>query len=245
MLSLAPGLTAHAYRLCKNIQRTISLAALSLAIGTNVAAGAELLNGSGPTPNPNQPGAQQRPAPRPRSEPPRSPPRGAPQAAPQTQQPSGSPNVTAPAPNAGANAESNSAPGVASWTVQCNESGKDCLMLRRAIRPDGKSQLLAMTIARAPNNPELFVGTVMLPLGIAVRESVPITLDERYLASVPIETCIPAGCVLTMPLAPPLLDFLQKATIMKFLVLTPNQATQPISFTMQGFREALGKLNSK
>lgn len=244
MSRITGDLSIQGRRLRKNFQRAITAAALSIVIGTDIATGAELLNGSGPAPIPNQPATQQRATPRQRPEPRHPLPPASTQSVPQGQG-NDSTSSQAPPPAIGPNTEPNQAPGVGSWTTQCNESGKDCLMLRRVLRPDLKSQILAMTIARVPNNPELLIGTVMLPLGIAVRESVPITLDERYLASVPIETCIPSGCVLTIPLAPPLLDFLQKATVMKFLLLTPNQATQPISFSMQGFREALAKLKSK
>lgn len=84
--------------------------------------------------------------------------------------------------------------------------------------------------------------TVILPLGIAVRESLPMLLDEKFIALVPIETCLPAGCVLTVALPPPMVSVLRTATTLKFLALTPNGQTVPFTVPVGGFGDAYQKV---
>jgi invasion protein IalB len=84
--------------------------------------------------------------------------------------------------------------------------------------------------------------TVVLPLGIAVRESIPMLLDERFVALVPIETCLPAGCVLTIALPPPMVSVLRSATTLKFLAPTPSGQTIPFTVPVNGFGDAYQKV---
>ena len=132
--------------------------------------------------------------------------------------------------------------GVDSWFADCPAGQTTgCRILRRAPGADG-SPGVTVVIGPDPRMPGRNQATVILPLGIAVRESLPMLLDEKFVALVPIETCLPAGCVLTVALPPPMVSVLRTATTIKFLALTPNGQTVPFTVPVGGFGEAYQKV---
>ncbi len=132
--------------------------------------------------------------------------------------------------------------GIDSWFAECPPGqATGCRILRRATGADG-SPGVTVIVAADPRLPGRNQATVVLPLGIAVRESIPMLLDERFVALVPIETCLPAGCVLTIALPPPMVSVLRGATTLKFLAPTPNGQTIPFSVPVGGFGDAYQKV---
>lgn len=132
--------------------------------------------------------------------------------------------------------------GVDSWFAECPQGQTTgCRILRRAPGADG-SPGVTMIVGPDLRMPGRNQATVILPLGIAVRESLPMLLDEKFIALVPIETCLPAGCVLTVALPPPMVSVLRTATTLKFLALTPNGQTVPFTVPVGGFGDAYQKV---
>lgn len=132
--------------------------------------------------------------------------------------------------------------GIDSWFAECPPGqATGCRILRRAPGSDG-SPGVTVIVAADPRMPGRNQATVVLPLGIAVRESIPMLLDERFVALVPIETCLPAGCVLTVALPPPMVSVLRAATTLKFLAPTPNGQTIPFTVPVGGFGDAYQKV---
>ena len=132
--------------------------------------------------------------------------------------------------------------GVDSWFADCPPGQTTgCRIIRRAPGADG-SPGVTLIVGPDMRMPGRNQATVILPLGIAVRESLPMLLDERFIALVPIETCLPAGCVLTVALPPPMVSVLRTATTLKFLALTPNGQTVPFTVPVGGFSDAYQKV---
>lgn len=132
--------------------------------------------------------------------------------------------------------------GIDSWFAECPPGqATGCRILRRAPGADG-SPGVTVIVAADPRMPGRNQATVVLPLGIAVRESIPMLLDERFIALVPIETCLPAGCVLTVALPPPMVAVLRTATTLKFLAPTPSGQTIPFAVPVGGFGDAYQKV---
>lgn len=132
--------------------------------------------------------------------------------------------------------------GVDAWFAECPQGqATGCQILRRIPGTNGAA---GVTIIVGPDQrmPGRNQMTVVLPLGIAVRESVPMLIDEPFIALVPIETCLPAGCVLTVTLSPPMVAVLRGATALKFLALAPNGQTLPYAVPIGGFGEAYQKV---
>lgn len=132
--------------------------------------------------------------------------------------------------------------GIESWFAECPPGqATGCRILRRAPGGDGSPGVTVIVAADA-RMPGRNQATVILPLGIAVRESIPMLLDERFVALVPIETCLPAGCVLTIALPPPMVSVLRTATTLKFLAPTPSGQTIPFTVPVNGFGDAYQKV---
>jgi invasion protein IalB len=132
--------------------------------------------------------------------------------------------------------------GVNAWFAECPQGQTTgCTVFRRGAGPNGAA---GITIIVGPDQrqPGRNQATIVLPLGIAVRESVPLLIDERFIALMPIETCLPAGCVVTLALSPPMVAALRGATTIKLLALAPNGQTLPYSVEVGGFGEAYQKV---
>lgn len=164
-------------------------------------------------------------------------PAAAPPPAPAAQAPR-APAPTGPAPSAPAPDQR----GVDAWSAECPQGQTTgCTIIRRGAAPNGAA---GITIIVGPDQrqPGRNQATIVLPLGIAVRESVPLLIDERFIALMPIETCLPAGCVVTLALSPPMVAVLRGATTIKLLALAPNGQTLPYSVEIGGFGEAYQKV---
>lgn len=132
--------------------------------------------------------------------------------------------------------------GIDSWFAECPQGqATGCRILRRAPGADG-SPGVTVIVAADPRMPGRNQATLVLPLGIAVRESIPMLLDDRFIALVPIETCLPAGCVLNVALPPPMVSVLRSATTLKLLAPTPNGQTVPFTVPVGGFGDAYQKV---
>jgi len=133
-------------------------------------------------------------------------------------------------------------PGIASWLVECPpQSAEGCQMIRRAVSANGQ-QLLAVVISHDAQQQGRLTGTVVLPLGVQVRESVPMLIDGRFIALMPIQTCLPAGCIMNLALSPALADVLRKGGVLDFLALSTNGQTVKLSLPLGGFGEAFAKV---
>jgi invasion protein IalB len=132
--------------------------------------------------------------------------------------------------------------GIDSWFAECPQGqSTGCRVLRRAPGADG-SPGVTVIVAADPRSPGRNQATVVLPLGISVRESIPMLLDDRFVALLPIETCLPAGCVLTVALSPPMIAALRTTTTLKLLAPTPNGQTVPFVVPVSGFGDAYQKV---
>jgi invasion protein IalB len=150
--------------------------------------------------------------------------------------PAPAPAGPAPSPQPAAQA------GIASWLVQCPpQSTTGCQMVRRTLRADGQ-QLLGLIVGPDRRQPGKLVGTVLLPLGVAVRESVPMLIDDRFIALLPVDTCLPAGCLMSIAMSPQMAEALRNGGVIKFLALSTDGQTIPLSLPLGGFGEALAKV---
>ncbi len=133
--------------------------------------------------------------------------------------------------------------GVAEWAAQCPQNQTTgCEIIRRVMRQDGQPfvSVLVGPDARAPGRNQMLV---LLPLGVSVRESVPFLIDEKFIALVPIETCLPAGCLMRIALSPPMVGVLRAGAAMKLLALSPEGQTVPIVVPINGFGDAFTKVS--
>lgn len=168
-----------------------------------------------------------------------------PQAQQQQQRPAAAPapQRVAPAPAAAAPAgqQASAIPGVDGWGYECPQP-QPCRIFRRVMRPDGQGQLAMVSVLRDVRDQRRLAASVLLPLGIGVREAVPLLVDDRYLASIPIETCLPMGCTLSIAMPAELVEVLRRGSVMRFLVLSLDGQTVPINLPIDGIADALRRI---
>ena len=132
--------------------------------------------------------------------------------------------------------------GVNEWAAQCPPNQvTGCEIVRRVVRQDGQP-LVSLLVGPDPRVPGRNQALILLPLGVAVRESVPMLLDDKFIALMPIEACVAAGCLMRLALSPPIVGLLRAGTVLKFLALTPEGQTVPLSIPIGGFGEAFQKV---
>jgi invasion protein IalB len=132
--------------------------------------------------------------------------------------------------------------GVDSWFVQCPpKATTGCEMVRRVLRPDGQ-QLLSLIIGPDQRQPGRLIGTVVMPLGMAVRESVPMLIDNRFIALLPVDTCLPVGCVMSLAMSQPMVNVLRSGGTFELLALATNGQTVPLQLPLGGFGEAIARV---
>lgn len=134
-------------------------------------------------------------------------------------------------------------PGIAAWLVECSQqSAASCQMIRRSVSANGQ-QLLAVVIGPDAQQPGRLAGTVVLPLGVQVRESVPMLIDGHFIALLSIQTCVPAGCIMNLAMSPPMADALRNGGVIEFLALSTAGQTVKLALPLGGFGEAFAKVS--
>lgn len=200
-----------------------------------------MLNGAPPPPGAPQPMAQAQQPPPPQQRPPQQQ-QQRPPARQQAQQP------VNPQPQPGQNGTVAMPQALAApnpdgrWTNECAPQGNPCAAVVRTMRGDGRQQLVTVSVGHDPRQPQRIVATILLPFGLNVRETVPMVVDERFVATLPVETCVPAGCITTMTMVPALRAILEKGTEMRLLALTSDGNTAVLPVTLKGFGEAMTKI---
>lgn len=126
--------------------------------------------------------------------------------------------------------------GVAAWSAQCRQPGakETCELIRRLVREDGQ-QVVAVVVNHVPGRPGQIIATVVLPLGINVRESIPMLIDDRFIALLPVETCLPVGCITTVLMSPPMAQAWAQGRTLQFLTLSAQGQTVPLAVPLVGF----------
>ncbi|WP_439549774.1 invasion associated locus B family protein [Falsiroseomonas sp.] len=137
--------------------------------------------------------------------------------------------------------QASAVPGVDGWVHECPQS-QPCRIFRRVMRADGQGQLAMLSVLRDVRDQRRLAASVLLPLGIGVREAVPLLVDDRYLASIPIETCLPMGCTLSIAMPAELVEVLRRGSVMRFLVLSLDGQTVPINLPIDGIADALRRI---
>lgn len=182
--------------------------------------------------------AEQKPAP-PQKAPP-APPSST--AAPSTAAPSTAPvpatpapAVSAPAPQSAEQPNSNnplklnaSAP---AWTVTCVSSGRtlpaNCVMEQRLFAKE-TGRLLSVAAVSVPGVARQPVLWLQLPTGLALRESVTLTVDKESPRSLAVQSCDERSCAISLPIAPDLLAALKKGVVMTVKAVSANG--EPLTF---------------
>ena len=122
------------------------------------------------------------------------------------------------------------------WRLECfSAATAQCHLFQRRVDPGTQSLLVWAEVTRAGPEQKL---TVMIPLGLRAQPTLGLQSAGRIVASLPLVTCVPAGCVHTVPLTPVLLKTLQDARDLSAVVTRLDGQSLGLQLSMRGFVEA-------
>ncbi|MGB0713271.1 MAG: invasion associated locus B family protein [Gammaproteobacteria bacterium] len=133
------------------------------------------------------------------------------------------------------------------WKAVCQEiTPKDkppvnvCRIAQQAFRPDGKP-VAALSIGyRAGQDKPLAVITV--PLGVALKTGLGLSIDEANPTPVPYSICVPAGCQAIGPLDDTMVEALKKGNKLSILFISPEGKKLRADLSLSGFTAAMNAL---
>jgi len=203
----------------------VSNAVMALCVASGVSLAGDFLQSMPPTGEFKQAPAGQKPA----APPP-----------PQPQQAANAPAAPAPAQQP---PKPDLAENYGDWLLQCWKGPqKNCQLVQRRVQAGTQQAVLIMAINARPAQP--YSISVITPLGMRVLPSLPLFADKVALADVPVQTCVPTGCVHAMELGAALLTKLQSAGEISFVLQGMNGQRFNVSAGTKGLNEGLTKLAS-
>jgi invasion protein IalB len=110
-----------------------------------------------------------------------------------------------------------------------------CIMQQALGRRDSNAVVAELNIVPKDKTDML---TVVAPLGVFVVPGIKINVGSNE-KTVPFKTCLPGGCVATLPVDSDMATALSQNTGLVVTVMTTDGKSVPLSFSLQGYREAL------
>lgn len=129
----------------------------------------------------------------------------------------------------------------AAWRVECSGDGKtlECRAVQQLVAQENK-QLVIQLAARLGADKAPVLG-LQLPLGINLAEPIQLKVDAGKEERHQVQTCTPAGCLLSLPLKDPLLASMRAGTQLKVTVFDGNKRAIAIDVPLLGFGLAFDK----
>ncbi len=129
----------------------------------------------------------------------------------------------------------------AAWRVECSGDGKtlECRAVQQLVAQENK-QLVIQLAARLGADKAPVLG-LQLPLGINLAEPIQLKVDAGKEERFPVQTCTPAGCLLSIPLKEALLASMRTGTLLKVTVFDANKRAIAIDVPLLGFGLAFDK----
>ena len=141
------------------------------------------------------------------------------------------------------------------WEPVClkDQTGKllGCRIVQRIfIKKGGKKQLFLAVQLRRPKGAKPYVH-LQLPLGLALQRGVIIAVMDgknkkpKLSYKTSLKTCVPRGCIATMPLEKKLLAAMKASNAMRIIFKNNKQKTINITVSLKGLNKAYNDLDGK
>lgn len=128
------------------------------------------------------------------------------------------------------------------WVFQCSavaQNQTDCAFVQTIVTQDGKRQLAQLQLLEQKTVPGTYVLTIILPLGLELQNGVTSRIDQTDPVLMSFKTCIPRGCIASMPLDEILASALRNGNKLE-LAFTMADATKTaiITGSLAGINDA-------
>ncbi|MHB8886483.1 MAG: invasion associated locus B family protein [Methylovirgula sp.] len=128
------------------------------------------------------------------------------------------------------------------WTVNCavQKGAKHCSMAQELVDQHSRQRVIAIELGVAPAG--TIKGTLILPFGLALAHGVQLQIDSAPAEPpLPIRTCIPVGCVVSLAFDAKSVAALRKATTLKVEAVADSGKAANFSISLKGFPAALDR----
>lgn len=128
------------------------------------------------------------------------------------------------------------------WMVTCSEQkgAKHCALSQQQVDQHSRQRVIAieLSVARAGK----VKGTLILPFGLALAEGVRLQIDAAPAEPpLPIRTCVPIGCLVSLTFDAKSVAALRKAAILKVAAVADGGKAANFSISLKGFPAALDR----
>lgn len=128
------------------------------------------------------------------------------------------------------------------WLLQCwKQPVKTCQLLQRRIEAKSKQQLLLAAIGVRADGVHRM--TMITPLGFKSTPTLTVFADKAPFVQLPVQSCLPAGCVQIGDLTDPLVTKLQGASEMSIVLQGLNGQNFNLSIPTKGLKEGLARIS--
>ncbi|MDP1909833.1 MAG: invasion associated locus B family protein, partial [Hyphomicrobium sp.] len=128
------------------------------------------------------------------------------------------------------------------WTVNCAEQkgAKHCSMAQEQVDQHSRQRVIAIELGVAPAGK--IKGTLILPFGLALAHGVRLQIDSAPAEpTLPIRTCVPIGCLVSLTFDAKSVAALRKATTLKVEAVADSGNAADFSISLKGFPAALDR----
>lgn len=128
------------------------------------------------------------------------------------------------------------------WTVNCSEQkgAKHCALSQQQVDQKSQQRMIAIELSAAPAGK--VQGNLILPFGLALDQGVRLQIDTAAAASpLPIRTCVPIGCLVSLAFDAKFVAALRKGTSLKVNAVADGGKAANFSISLKGFPAALDR----
>ena len=128
------------------------------------------------------------------------------------------------------------------WVFQCSavaQNQTDCAFVQTIVTPDGKRQVAQLQMLEQKTKPGTYILTVVLPLGLDIQNGVTARIDQTDPVSATLKTCLPRGCIASMPLDEILAGALRNGNKLELaFTMADGKKTATVTGSLTGIDEA-------
>lgn len=134
------------------------------------------------------------------------------------------------------------------WGVRCetpvNPDEKVCYLFQNLKVKGLQKSFMQLAIGQAPGAPAP-VAAITLPLGIFLPPGVKMQVDERKPVWIPVQRCLPNGCLIALPLDEKLSADLKAGLVATFTVHENAEETVEVKASLKGFTAGMAAITKQ
>lgn len=132
------------------------------------------------------------------------------------------------------------------WRLACpadEDKKASCALATDVSDPKSGTRLAQITLGTQSDAHDKQVMVVTVPLTVLIAPGMGVQFGSET-QTVPYATCLPSGCIATVPVTDKFLDSLGSASTMGILVTAENGKTITLPVSVSGYKDAASAMNS-